>query len=82
VDHGEAITAYAVRADGRRIVTAGDNFAKLWSADGKPVAELRGNRYAREFADLRDRALQVETGNGALSQGCRGHRAKGAASRP
>jgi WD40 repeat protein len=61
VDHGDVITAFAVRADGQRIVTAGGNFAKLWSADGKPVAELRGNRYAREFADERDRALQVAT---------------------
>ena len=26
------------------------------------IAELRGNRYAREFADERDRALQIETG--------------------
>lgn len=63
VDHGEAITAFAVRGDGQRFVTAGGNLAKLWSADGKPVAELRGNRLAREFADGRDRALQVETGN-------------------
>jgi WD40 repeat protein len=63
VDHGDTITAFAVRNDGQRIVTAGGNFAKLWSADGKPVAELRGNRYVREFADQQDRALQVATGN-------------------
>ncbi|MEP6672616.1 MAG: c-type cytochrome domain-containing protein [Chthoniobacter sp.] len=63
VDHGEAIVAFALRGDGQRIVTAGGNIAKLWSADGKPIAELRGNRYAREFADQQDRALQIETGN-------------------
>ena len=63
LDHGETITSFAVRNDGQRIVTAGGNFAKLWSADGKPVAELRGNRYAREFADVQDRALQVATGD-------------------
>lgn len=63
VDHGEAIVAFAARADGQRVVTAGGNFAKLWSADGKLVAELRGNRLARESADARDRVLQVATGN-------------------
>jgi WD40 repeat protein len=63
VDHGEAIAAFAVRPDGQRFVTAGGNFARLWSADGKQIAELRGNRYARESADERDRNLQIETGN-------------------
>jgi len=63
VDHGEPITAFAVRGDGQRIVTAGGNAAKLWSPDGKMVAELRGNRFAREFVEERDRALQVELGN-------------------
>jgi WD40 repeat protein len=66
VDHGEAIVAFAVRADGQRFVTAGGNFAKLWSADGKQIAELRGNRLLRELADAQDRALQVETGNVAF----------------
>jgi WD40 repeat protein len=63
VDHGETIAAFAVRADGQRFVTAGGNFAKLWSADGKQIAELRGNRLVRELADAQDRTLQVETGN-------------------
>ncbi len=62
VKHGENITASALRADGQRLVTAGGNFAKIWSADGKQIAELRGNRYAREFADAQDRALQVAAG--------------------
>ena len=61
-DHGEAIASFAVRADGQRYATAGGNFAKLWSADGKLVAELRGNRYANELVAERDRALQVATG--------------------
>ena len=63
INHGAAITAIAVRPDGQRFATAGaDNAAKLWSADGKTVAELRGNRYLQEAADERDRALQVGTG--------------------
>ena len=51
------------RGDGRRSVVIEGNVAKLSGADGKVIAELRGNRYAREFADERDRKLQVETGN-------------------
>ncbi|MEK0448522.1 MAG: Chromosome partition protein Smc [Verrucomicrobiota bacterium] len=62
VDHGEVIAAFAVRADGKRFATAGGSVAKLWSADGKLVAELRGNRYADELVAERDRALQVATG--------------------
>ena len=63
MNHGAAITAIAVRPDGQRFATAGaDNAAKLWSPDGKPVAELRGNRYVQEAAEERDRTLQVETG--------------------
>ena len=63
MNHGAAITAIAVRPDGQRFATAGaDNAAKLWSADGKPVAELRGNRYVQEAVEERDRTLQVETG--------------------
>ena len=51
------------RADGQRSVTIEGSVAKLSGADGKVIAELRGNRHAREFADERDRKLQVETGN-------------------
>ena len=67
MNHGAAITAIAVRGDGQRFATAGaDNAAKLWSADGKQVAELRGNRYVSEAADERERALQVGTGTVAF----------------
>ena len=51
------------RGDGQRTVTIEGSVAKLNGADGKVIAELRGNRHVREFADERDRALQVETGN-------------------
>ena len=63
VSHGSPVTAIAVRPDGQRFASAGaDHAVKLWAADGKAVAELRGNRYAREAADGRDRALQVAAG--------------------
>lgn len=61
-DHGETITAFSVRADGQRFATVGGDFAKLWNADGKLVAELRGNRYADELIAERERGLQVATG--------------------
>ena len=57
------------RADGQRVVTIEGNVAKLAGADGKVIAELRGNRLAREVIDERDRALQVETGNLAFRKG-------------
>ena len=62
VDHGDAVAAFSVRADGQRFATAGGNFAKLWNADGKLVAELRGNRYADEFVAERERGLLVASG--------------------
>jgi WD40 repeat protein len=63
MNHGAPIAAVAVRPDGQRFASAGaDHAVKLWAADGKPVAELRGNRYVREAADERDRALQVAAG--------------------
>lgn len=65
-DHGEAIAAFAARSDGKRFATVGGSFAKLWSADGKVVAELRGNRFADELVAARDRAVQVATGNVAF----------------
>ncbi|HYR57987.1 MAG TPA: hypothetical protein VEO95_05140, partial [Chthoniobacteraceae bacterium] len=54
------------RGDGQRFVTVDENTAKLCGADGKVIAELRGNRFARELVDERERALQVETGNVAF----------------
>lgn len=56
-------TGKVTRGDGQRFVTIEGNIAKLCSADGKVIAELRGSRLARELVDERERALQVETGN-------------------
>ena len=57
--HGAPISAVAVRPDGKRFATAAaDNAAKLWDAsDGKEIAQLKGDRYAREFAADRTRTL-------------------------
>jgi len=55
--------AKIARADGQRFVTIDGNVAKLTGADGKVIAELRGNRDIRAAADERDRELQVATGN-------------------
>ena len=50
------------RADGQRVVTIEGSVAKLAGADGKVIAELRGNRHARELAEQRERELLVATG--------------------
>ncbi len=54
------------RADGQRTITIEGNVAKLAGADGKLIAELRGNRFANEAAAERDRALQVANGTVAF----------------
>jgi WD40 repeat protein len=59
--HGGPITAVAVRGDGKRLVTAGTNqIAKLWDAqEGKEIAELKGDRYAREAVVNLDRQVSA-----------------------
>lgn len=62
INNANPIAAIAVRPDGLRFASVGaDNITKLWLADGKPSGVMKGNRYTREIADARDRALQVET---------------------
>ena len=57
--HGGPVAAVAVRNDGKRFASAGlNNIAKLWdAAEGKEIAELRGDRYAREFLVAQEREL-------------------------
>lgn len=44
MNHGGPVTAVAVRPDGSRITSAGqNNVAKLWDAAGKQLAELKGD---------------------------------------
>src|SRR2546427_452083 len=61
--HGGPVAAVAVRNDGKRFASAGlNNIAKLWDAsEGKEIAELRGDRYAREFQAARERELNFAT---------------------
>lgn len=55
LDHGGPVAAVAVRPDGKRLASAGLNHvARLWDADGKPVAELKGEFYATETARHRE----------------------------
>src|SRR3989475_10835706 len=60
---GGPVVAVAVRNDGKRFASAGlNNIAKLWDAsEGKEIAELRGDRYAREFQAARERELNFAT---------------------
>src|SRR5438477_8129177 len=59
IKHGGPVAAVAVRNDGKRFASAGlDNIAKLWDAsEGKEIAELKGDRYARESQAAREREL-------------------------
>jgi WD40 repeat protein len=61
--HGGPVAAVAVRSDGKRFASAGLNStAKLWdSAEGKEVAELKGDRYARELQAVKERELTFAT---------------------
>ena len=44
-DHGAPVTALAARADGKRYVTLGGVYARLWNAENmQSVAELKGDR--------------------------------------
>lgn len=48
MNHGGPITSIAVRADGQRFASAGaNNIAKLWAADAKQIAELKGDFRAK-----------------------------------
>ncbi len=56
--HGGPVASVAVRNDGKRFASAGlNNIAKLWDAEGREIAELRGDRYARELQAAREREL-------------------------
>ncbi len=60
--HGGPISALAVRDDGKRLASAGlNNIARLWDAEGKELAELKGDRYAVEFEAARERELKFST---------------------
>jgi WD40 repeat protein len=67
-NQGSAVSALAVRADGKRFASAGtNNLAKLLdTADGKPVAELKGDRYAYEQVHETERGLVVAQGDVAF----------------
>jgi WD40 repeat protein len=56
MDHGGPVAAVAVRPDAKRFASAGPtNVAKLWDADGKVVAEMKGDFYASERSRQRER---------------------------
>jgi WD40 repeat protein len=61
--HGGPVASVAVRADGKFFASAGlDNVARLWDAEkGEGVAELKGDRYAREWVAEKERALIFAT---------------------
>src|SRR5215467_6874060 len=60
---GGPVASVAASNDGKRFASAGlNNIAKLWDAsEGKEIAELRGDRYARDFQAARERELSFAT---------------------
>jgi len=59
IKHAGPVATLAVRRDGKRFASAGaDKVAKLWDLnDGKEIAQLKGDRYAQEFAADLERAF-------------------------
>jgi len=55
------VLSLAVRPDGQRLAAAGTNhFARIWSvADGKQLAEVKGDHWLREEIGAKERALAV-----------------------
>ena len=69
MDHGGPVAAVAARPDGKRFASAGlNNVAKLWDAEGKPVAGLKGEKYATELARRKEREVALAAGNVAYQQ--------------
>jgi WD40 repeat protein len=69
MSHGGAATSVAVRSDGKRFASAGANVVKLWDPEGKLVAEMKGDRYANEAAQARERDLAFAASEIAYHKG-------------
>jgi WD40 repeat protein len=60
MNHGGPVTAVAVRPDGSRFTSAGqNNVAKLWDAKGKQLAELKGDFRKKIRVDDVTRAVSL-----------------------
>jgi len=59
IKHAGPVATMAVRRDGKRLASmCADKIARLWDLnDGKEIAQLKGDRYAQEFASDRERAF-------------------------
>ena len=67
--HGSKLSAWAMREDGRRIATAGeDGSVKLWDETGKLLGTQKGSRVLNEAVLEKDRGLQVELSNLTLAK--------------
>ena len=72
VTHGTPVTALAVRGDGKIFASVGltNTVAKLWNvADGKPVADLKGDRDAVEVAAVAEREATFAASEVAYHKG-------------
>lgn len=69
--HGGGVLALAVRPDGQRFVSVGtDKVARLWNlADGKPLAEMRGDPRAQAAVVAREREVTAAKNDIAFAKG-------------
>src|SRR5213075_3088699 len=70
--HDAPVVAVAIRADGKRMLSAGGNYARLWDEKGKMLAELKGNQQLKDSVAKAERALafavsEVNYHKGALA---------------
>src|SRR6267142_1624790 len=67
--HDAPVAAVAIRADGKRMLSAGGNYARLWDEKGKIVAEMKGNQRLKDRIAVTERALAFATAETAYHKG-------------
>ncbi len=67
--HDAPVVAVAIRADGKRVASAGGNYARLWDEKGKMVVEMKGSAQLKEAAAKADRESAFAASEVAFHKG-------------